>query len=149
MNNSGQESDDPADLERFVIAQNGIYENVLVELRQGAKRSHWMWFVFPQIAGLGRSPTARLYAVVGSDEARAYLSHPILGPRLRECTEIVLRLEGRSAEKVFGFPDNMKLKSCMTLFASISEPDNVFKRVLDKYFSGEPDSGTLQLLAGG
>jgi uncharacterized protein (DUF1810 family) len=138
--------DDPFDLNRFVEAQGGIYDTALAELRNGKKRSHWMWFVFPQIAGLGFSPTSRMYAIKSLEEARAYLNHPVLGPRLRECAEAVLAVEGSSASAIFGYPDDMKLKSSMTLFACVEGSDPVFARVLDKYFDGEQDSKTLQLL---
>ena len=135
---------DPFDLERFVDAQKRIYGAVLAELRGGQKRSHWMWFIFPQIDGLGHSPTARFYAIKDLREARAYLDHPLLGARLRECAEAVLAVEGRSASAIFGYPDDMKLRSSMTLFAEVDEgPQSVFDRVLDKYFGGERDGATL------
>ena len=134
-------------LERFVTAQAQIYPRVLAELRAGEKQSHWMWFIFPQLAGLGRSATAQFYAIKGRDEAKAYLNHPLLGQRLIECSEALLQIEGKSAAEIFDFPDDLKLRSCMTLFASISEPDSVFARVLRKYFQGQPDGKSLELLS--
>ena len=133
-------------LERFVRAQAGIYDQVVAELRGGRKRTHWMWFIFPQIDGLGFSATTKHYAIKSVAEARAYLAHPVLGPRLQECSEVVLAVEGRGVSDIFGYPDDMKLKSSMTLFAQVSGPDSVFVRVLDKYFGGEGDSRTLELL---
>ncbi len=137
---------DPHDLARFVRAQEGDYERALAEIRGGRKRSHWMWYVFPQYDGLGFSPTSRLYAVKSLAEARAYLSHPVLGPRLVECAEAALGVEGRSASEIFGSPDDMKLRSCATLFARVSPAGSVFQRLLDKYFQGQPDDRTLRLL---
>jgi len=139
---------DSYNLARFVSAQERVYETVVSELRSGSKRSHWMWFIFPQIEGLGESPTSRYYAIKDAEEARQYLRHPVLGPRLLECAGILLALEGRSASQIFGFPDDMKLKSCMTLFDSVGDSDPVFLRVLDKYFDGKRDQRTLDLLAG-
>ena len=133
-------------LERFVAAQNGIFDQVLSELRAGRKMSHWMWFIFPQIHGLGHSPTAIKYAISGREEARAYLQHPILGSRLKECTQLVLNVKDRSVEQIFGYPDNMKFRSSMTLFAQVSPQDDIFQRALQKYFSGVPDGLTLSLL---
>lgn len=137
---------DPHDLQRFIAAQEGVYERALSELQRGSKESHWMWFIFPQHAGLGRSSTAQFYAIKGRDEAKAYLNHPILGQRLIECSEALLQIEGKSAAEIFDFPDDLKLRSCMTLFANISEPDSVFVRVLRKYFRGQPDGKSLELL---
>lgn len=134
---------DPYKLERFVLAQDRIFDRVLSELRSGIKMSHWMWFIFPQIRGLGRSPTAIEYAISGRDEARAYLQHPILGARLKECTKLVLDIENRSAEEIFGSPDHMKFRSSMTLFAQVSPEDDIFQRALQKYFCGIPDCRTL------
>ena len=134
------------DLDRFVEAQRDIYDEAIAEIRSGRKRSHWMWFVFPQIAGLGMSETSRRYAIRNRAEAEAYLAHPVLGPRLLESAEAVLALEGRSALDVFGSPDDMKLRSCATLFAAVSAPGSVFERVLDRYFGGEADGRTLRLL---
>ena len=133
-------------LSRFVEAQDRVYDDVLSELRSGRKTSHWMWFIFPQIAGLGFSNTTQFYAIKSIDEARAYLQHPILGARLVECCEALLSLRGRSAHDVLGSPDDMKLKSSMTLFASISPKESAFERVLDRYYDGERDSKTLDLL---
>jgi uncharacterized protein (DUF1810 family) len=136
--------DDPYDLERFVRAQDsgGTYQHAAAELRRGRKSSHWMWFVFPQIAGLGRSPTAQLYAISSLDEARAYLAHPVLGPRLLESAEILAGLPGRSAEQVFGGIDAIKLRSSMTLFRHAAPREPVFGQVLDQYFDGVPDPET-------
>lgn len=141
---------DPFDLQRFVTAQDagGIYRHARDELRGGAKRSHWMWFVFPQIAGLGQSPTARKYAVTSLDEAKAYLDHPVLGPRLAECAGIVAGLEGRTAGQIFGGIDERKLHSSMTLFHRADPRQGVFQEILVKYFDGMPDPATDQLLAG-
>ena len=131
-------------LERFVEAQEGVYEQACAELRAGRKRSHWMWFVFPQIRGLGSSPTAVRFAISGMEEARAYLEHPMLGPRLRECTAIVVGVEGRSVEEIFGYPDDLKFHSSMTLFAKAGEEAGVFGEALGKYFGGRMDRGTLE-----
>ena len=139
-------ADDPHDLNRFVEAQRDVYARALAEIRAGRKRSHWMWFVFPQLAGLGLSATSRRYAIRDLAEARAYLDHPILGKRLAECAEAALGVEGRSAFEVFGSPDDMKLRSCATLFSRVSPPGSVFHRLLDKYFGGEPDDRTMSLL---
>ena len=137
------------DVERFVLAQDerGTYDQALAELRAGRKRSHWMWFVFPQVAGLGRSPIARQYAVTGLEEARAYLAHPVLGPRLRECCEAVLTVKDASADQVFGSVDAMKLRSSMTLFARAAPDEPLFGQVLEQFFDGRPDSATDELLA--
>src|SRR5581483_1128089 len=132
-------TDDPFDLDRFVRAQEGTYERALAEVRAGRKRTHWMWFVFPQLDGLGSSPTARHYAIKSLAEARAYLAHPVLGPRLVECAEAVVGVEGRSAHDIFGSPDDLKLRSCATLFACVAPPGSVFDRLLAKYYSGERD----------
>ncbi len=137
---------DRFDLDRFVKAQEGVYAEALHEIRQGRKRSHWMWFVFPQIEGLGMSATSRRYAIHDLEEATEYLAHPLLGPRLGACAEAALAVEGRSAREIFGMPDDMKLRSCATLFAQVTEPDSVFHRLLDRFFAGEPDPRTLELL---
>src|SRR4051794_14255731 len=137
---------DPYDLGRFVEAQADDYGQALAEIRSGRKRSHWMWYIFPQFVGLGSSPTSRRYAIKSVAEAEAYLSHPVLGPRLAECAEAALRAEGRSAFEIFGSPDELKLRSCATLFACVSPPGSVFHRLLDKYFQGVPDDKTLRLL---
>ena len=139
---------DPHRLQRFVDAQDddGTYESVLRELRDGRKRSHWMWFIFPQIAGLGQSPTSRRYAISSLEEARAYVEHPVLGPRLEECTRALLQRTGASARDIFGGIDALKLRSSMTLFHR-ADPDNaLYSEVLDRYFGGEPDSATDRLL---
>jgi uncharacterized protein (DUF1810 family) len=138
--------DDPYDLRRFVEAQAPVYHDVLAELRAGRKQSHWMWFVFPQIAGLGRSGTARFYAISALAEVRAYLDHPVLGVRLRECTELVLAVEGRSAHEIFGSPDDLKFRSSMTLFAEAAPGEALFRYALERYFGGETDQRTLDLL---
>ncbi|HTP64813.1 MAG TPA: DUF1810 domain-containing protein [Geobacteraceae bacterium] len=141
-------SGDRFDLKRFTQAQERIYGAALAEIRRGCKQSHWMWFIFPQIDGLGHSPTAKYYAIKSIEEARVYLAHPILGARLVECAEAVLSVEGRSASAIFGYPDDMKLKSSMTLFAAMAEdPYSVFNRVLEKYYGGGEDSATLSILA--
>lgn len=140
------EPDPGHDLERFVQAQAPVYDTVVEELRAGAKRTHWMWFVFPQLAALGRSATARYYGIADLAQAGAYLRHPVLGPRLVHCARLVLALEGRSASQVFGFPDELKLRSCMTLFESVAHSDPVFGQVLDRLYGGERDSATLRLL---
>lgn len=134
------------DLERFVAAQRSMYERALAELRSGRKRSHWMWYVFPQLAGLGRSPTSRHYAIASAEEADAYLKHPVLGPRLIECATAVLEINGRSAYEIFGSPDDLKLRSCATLFARISPPGSTFSKLLANYFAGEEDEQTVRLL---
>ena len=137
---------DPFELSRFLKAQDRVYDRVLSELRSGRKRTHWMWFVFPQIEGLGYSSTTQYYSIKSKEEARQYLNHPLLGKRLRECAESILALEGLSASSIFGYPDDLKLKSSMTLFASVAEPQSVFSRVLEKYFQGNRDERTLALL---
>jgi len=121
-------------------------EEELAEIRSGRKRSHWMWYIFPQFDGLGFSSTSKRYAIKSAAEAEAYLGHPVLGPRLRECAEAVLRVEGRSAFEIFGPPDDMKVRSCATLFAHVSPVGSVFDRLLDKYYQGERDSKSLRLL---
>ena len=138
---------DPYDLDRFVAAQDGIYETALAEIRGGRKRSHWMWFVFPQLAGLGASAIAQHFAIRGLAEAQAYLAHPVLGPRLVECAETALLVEDRSAREIFGSSDDLKLRSSATLFARVSPDGSVFHRLLDQFFNGTPDSRTLDLLA--
>jgi uncharacterized protein (DUF1810 family) len=134
------------DLERFVRAQAGTYEQALSELTRGRKQSHWMWFVFPQIAGLGISDMSRRYAIVDPGEARAYLAHAVLGPRLQACFEATLGVNGRTAHEIFGSPDDMKLRSSATLFAAASEAGSIFQQVLDKYFGGRPDMETQRLM---
>ncbi|MDX9767040.1 MAG: DUF1810 domain-containing protein [Ectothiorhodospiraceae bacterium] len=137
---------DPFDIARFIDAQSRCYAQVLSELRAGRKRTHWMWFIFPQLDGLGMSATARHYAIRSLDEARAYLAHPLLGARLLECTAIVNALEGLTAHDIFGSPDDLKFRSSMTLFELASEPPSVFTTALDNYFAGRPDQRTLELL---
>ncbi len=138
--------DSEYDLERFVQAQDPVYAEVVEELRAGHKRSHWMWFIFPQIAGLGRSSMAQRYAIANDDEAADYLAHPVLGRRLRECANIVLSLQGLSANDIFGAPDDVKFRSSMTLFADTAPDEAVFQACIDKYFDGEPDPETLARL---
>lgn len=137
---------DPHDLNRFVRAQEMDYRVALAEIRSGRKRSHWMWYVFPQLSGLGHSPTSVRYSIRNLAEARAYLQHPVLGPRLAEIAEAALGVTGKSAVGVFGSPDDFKLRSCATLFATVSPPGSVFHRLLEKYFFGQPDEKTLELL---
>lgn len=137
---------DATGLERFVAAQAGVYEAALAEMRVGRKQTHWMWFVFPQAAGLGSSATAQKFAIRDLAEAAAYLRHPLLGSRLKECAEAVLGVEGRTAHDIFGSPDDLKLRSCATLFAQVAPPGSVFERLLEKYFGGQPDPRTLALL---
>lgn len=138
---------DPHNLDRFVRAQDGVYDEVIAELNAGRKCTHWMWFIFPQFDGLGFSPMAHYYAVKSIAEARSYLNHPTLGPRLQECMAALLAIEGRSAYEILGSPDDLKLRSCATLFAAISMEGSVFERVLTKYYQGEPDCKTLQLIS--
>jgi uncharacterized protein (DUF1810 family) len=138
---------DPFDLNRFVEAQEDDYDRALAEIRAGRKRSHWMWYVFPQYDGLGYSPTSRRYAIKSLAEAEAYLRHPVLGPRVMVCAEAALAVEGLSATEIFGSPDDLKLRSCATLFARVSPPGSVFERLLDKFYQGRPDDRTLRLLA--
>jgi len=138
---------DPFDLQRFVAAQASVYSQVLRELSDGRKRSHWMWFIFPQLRGLGHSRMAELYAISSRNEAAAYLKHPILGPRLRECTRLVNAVEGRSIQQILGHPDDLKFRSSMTLFASATNENEEFAAGIQKYFSGEYDQLTLDLLA--
>jgi uncharacterized protein (DUF1810 family) len=137
---------DPYDLDRFLRAQEDDYEQALSEIASGRKRTHWMWYIFPQINGLGFSSTSKRYAIKSIEEAKAYLDHPVLGPRLLECAEAVLRVEGRSATEIFGSPDDMKLRSCATLFACVSPRGSVFDRLLAKFYQGRRDEKTLQLL---
>ena len=138
--------DDDFDLSRFLNAQEAIYGKVLAELRSGQKQSHWMWYIFPQIEGLGESAVSKRYAITCLEEARQYLKHPVLGPRLLECADLVLVIEDRSVSEIFGYPDDLKLKSSMTLFSCIPEADPVFKEVLEKYFRGSLDSRTIRQL---
>ena len=138
--------DDPYNLRRFVEAQEPVYAQVCSELQQGRKASHWMWFIFPQIRGLGSSETARHFAIANRQEATAYAAHPVLGTRLRECTGLVLQVDDKSVEQIFGYPDNLKFHSSMTLFAGAAEDNQVFLDALKKYFSGALDPQTLSRL---
>jgi len=137
---------DPYDLNRFISAQEGVYDRALVELQDGLKRTHWMWYIFPQIDGLGHSPTTRHYSIKSLEEARQYLVHPVLGTRLVECAEAIMAVQVQSASDIFGHPDDWKLQSSMTLFELVSGPRSVFGRVLDKYYQGKQDSRTLQIV---
>jgi uncharacterized protein (DUF1810 family) len=137
---------DPYNLQRFVDAQAPVFEQVLAELRAGRKRSHWMWFIFPQIAGLGSSPMAERYAISGRAEAVAYLQHEGLSPRLKQTTELVNQVPGRTIEEIFGYPDNLKFRSSITLFSRVAPEEEVFRAALDKYFAGDPDPATIALL---
>jgi uncharacterized protein (DUF1810 family) len=137
---------DPFNLKRFVDAQNPVFEQVSSELRLGCKRGHWMWFIFPQIQGLGSSYLTTYFAISSKEEAEAYLNHPILGPRLRECSRLVNTAEGRSINEIFGHPDDLKFKSSMTLFAHATSENQVFKDALNRYFGGELDHSTLERL---
>ncbi len=139
-------STDPYDLSRFVHAQADDYEQALSELRDGRKRTHWIWYIFPQIDGLAFSSASKRYAIKSVEEARAYLDHAILGPRLQECAGALLRVEGRSATEILGSPDDLKLRSCATLFACLLPAGSVFDRLIEKYFRGERDGKTLELL---
>ena len=138
---------DPFDLQRFVRAQEGTYQRALSELKHGQKQSHWMWYVFPQFEGLGFSHTSQRYAIKSVAEARAYLAHQVLGPRLVECATALSGVEDLTANDILGFPDDLKLKSCATLFAHVSASDSVFHRLIDKYFDGQYDEATLRLMA--
>jgi len=137
---------DPHNLQRFVDAQSRCYDQVCEELSEGYKQSHWMWFIFPQLKGLGHSPMANHYGISSLQEAEAYLQHAVLGPRLRHCTDLVVRTEGRSVEEIFGEPDDLKFRSCMTLFAQTAGDAAIFKAVLQKFFAGQPDPLTLARL---
>jgi uncharacterized protein (DUF1810 family) len=138
--------DDPYDLERFVRAQHTDYDRALSEIGSGRKHTHWMWYIFPQLEGLGRSWNSVHYSISGIAEAKAYLAHPVLGPRLVRCAEAALRHEGLTAAAIFGSPDDVKLRSSATLFASVSPSGSVFHRIIDKFFQGQPDETTLQQL---
>jgi uncharacterized protein (DUF1810 family) len=142
-------ADDRFGLNRFVQSQEEVYPRALAEIKLGRKRSHWMWFIFPQIDGLGYSSTAKFYAIKSKEEATAYLNHPLLGGRLIECAGALMKVEGKSAAEIFGYPDDLKLRSSMTLFASVSEPGSIFSRVLDKFYGSQPDAQTLALLERG
>lgn len=148
MNEASNRSDvQEDDLTKFLDAQQSSFATALAELTAGQKRSHWMWFVFPQLLGLGHSAMAQRYAIRSVAEAQAYLAHPVLGARLKECAERLLNVDGRSAVEIFGTPDDLKLRSSMTLFNAMSEPDSVFQQVLERYFDGVPDGKTLDTLA--
>ncbi len=140
------ESNDHFDLTRFITAQEMVYSRVLFELRNGRKRTHWMWFIFPQIDGLGNSSTTKRYAIKSIEEAQEYLNHPLLGKRLKECAETVLAVEGRSISEIFGYPDDLKLKSSTTLFENVADSDPIYASMLNKYFNGERDIRMLNLL---
>jgi uncharacterized protein (DUF1810 family) len=137
----------PFDLSRFVDAQNAEYCQALAEIKSGRKQSHWMWYIFPQFDGLGFSWITKQYSIKSLAEAKAYLNHPLLGPRLLECAEAVVNIDGRTAHEIFGFPDDLKLRSCATLFACVSPADSVFERLLKKYFDGLRDDKTLDLIS--
>jgi uncharacterized protein (DUF1810 family) len=137
--------DDPFDLQRFVAAQAPVIDDVRDELRAGRKRSHWMWFVFPQLRGLGVSSTAEFYGLASLDEARAYLAHPVLGPRLRECCALMLGVPAKGAHEILGSPDDLKFRSCLTLFALAAPDEAVFRQALERFYDGQPDSRTLAL----
>jgi len=138
---------DACNLHRFLTAQTPTYDTVLAELRAGRKSSHWIWFIFPQITGLGHSVMAQQFAITSINEAKTYLQHPVLGPRLRACTQLVLDVNGRSGEEIFGYPDFLKFRSCMTLFLTAATDNTLFKNALHKYFDGMPDQLTIQVLA--
>ena len=148
MTDTGQRANtnDPYDLQRFVDAQSDSFERASGELRKGRKQSHWMWFIFPQLRGLGHSPMANKYGISSLQEAEAYLKHSVLGARLRHCTELVLKIEGVSAEQIFGTPDDLKFRSCMTLFAGTGGDNRIFEEALQNYFGGKPDQMTLDRL---
>ena len=137
---------DPYNLQRFVDAQSPVFERVISELRQGRKRGHWIWFIFPQIGGLGHSATAARFSISSRQEAEAYLNHPILGPRLRECTRLLTLIEGRSIQQILGYPDDLKFRSSLTLFASVTADNRIFRDALDKFYDGEYDALTLERL---
>jgi len=136
-------SDPYNNLQRFVDAQTPVFEQVCAELREGQKRGHWMWFIFPQLRGLGHSEMATKFAISSRDEAEAYLKHPVLGSRLRECTRLVMLVPGRSINQIFGYPDDLKFRSSMTLFASTASENQIFRDAIKKGFAGEPDQLTL------
>ena len=137
---------DPYNLQRFVDAQAGVIDQVRSELRAGRKQSHWMWFIFPQLRGLGSSPMAERYGISSRAEAELYLAHPVLGPRLRECTEIANAVQDASVEDIFGYPDDLKFRSSMTLFSAVTDDNGVFRAALEKYFKGQPDPKTVARL---
>jgi uncharacterized protein (DUF1810 family) len=136
---------DPFDLQRFVNAQNPVYDSVCQELRRGQKQGHWMWFIFPQLRGLGSSAMANKFGISSRQEAEAYVRHPVLGPRLEECTRLVNLIEGQSIEQIFGYPDDLKFRSSMTLFRIVADDNRIFNYALEKYFEGEADSRTVDM----
>jgi uncharacterized protein (DUF1810 family) len=138
---------DPHDLGRFATAQANVYDQALSELRAGRKRTHWMWFIFPQFAGLGNSVMSQRYAIQSPAEARAYLDHPVLGPRLRDCVTAMLAVKVRSAHDILGYPDDLKFRSSMTLFSTVSDENSIFHAAIDRFFEDQPDRKTLELLA--
>jgi uncharacterized protein (DUF1810 family) len=138
--------EDPFHLQRFVDAQNSIYGNVVNELKRGEKRTCWMWFVFPQVVGLGRTPTAERYSIKSIEEAKAYIVHPILGVRLQECTKLVININGKTANQIFGFPDDLKFCSSMTLFNHVAEDNNIFLNAITKFYAGKEDDLTIKIL---
>jgi uncharacterized protein (DUF1810 family) len=146
MTDSTFSSNDQFDLQRFIDAQTPVFEQVISELRRGFKRTHWIWFIFPQIAGLGHSQMAKKFSLSSLAEAQAYIKHPLLGPRLRECTRLVNQVEGRSIQQIFGYPDDLKFRSSMTLFAQATPDNALFQEALQKYFNGELDSQTVERL---
>jgi len=146
MTDSTFSSNDQFDLQRFVDAQTPVFEQVISELRRGFKRTHWIWFIFPQIAGLGHSQMTKKFSLSSLAEAQAYIKHPLLGPRLRECTRLVNQVEGRSIQQIFGYPDDLKFRSSMTLFAQATPDNALFQEALQKYFNGELDSQTVERL---
>ena len=139
-------ANDPHNLQRFVDAQNAVFEQVCSELREGQKQGHWMWFIFPQLRGLGNSEVAIHFAITSRDEAQMYLKHSVLGPRIRECTRLVNLVEGRLINQIFEYPDDLKFRSSMTLFAAVTSENQIFNDALQKYFCGEPDRLTLERL---
>lgn len=142
-------TEDPFNLQRFITAQEEVYDQALEELKRGRKETHWIWFIFPQIEGLGRSEMAQRYSIKSRQEAEEYLKHPVLGPRLVECCNALLYIHGKSICDIMGFPDDLKLASSMTLFAGVSKDDSVFREVIDKYFQRQTDPRTIEILAQG
>jgi len=137
---------DPFNLSRFIDAQEDVYTDVLDELKRGKKTGHWMWFIFPQMEGLGHSPMSERFSISCINEAKVYIEHPVLGPRLLECVALVMKVEGRSAEQIFGYPDDLKFRSCMTLFSIVDEADSIYQCALDRFFDGKPDPKTLKAM---
>ncbi len=137
---------DSHDLDRFVTAQSGVYDQALMELSAGRKQTHWMWFIFPQFAGLGHSAMSQRYAITSIEEAKAYLAHPVLGLRLRQCVDAIMSVKARSAHDILGYPDDLKFRSSMTLFPAVSDAASPFEKAIDRFFDGEPDRKTLELL---